>query len=1303
LILLRRLYAHRFKQLDEVTLVFPVRGSILIEGSNEAGKSSLFEAVYFALYGQTLLADRDYKIESLRQYGAEEMKVELDFTIDDRPFSISRRLVGNHRARLECPAAGGKTEIITSLGEINRRLQSELHLTPDGLLNTCFVEQKQLERLEDLRPDQRQKAVNDLLNLRVLTGLEESFKIKKEDQIQVQELTRRVGVAGLDAELPTLDRDIRQAELALAYVWAEEAASLLTVIGEKLQCAADERGRICALLDAEQGRLRQAEQLRDCVRALDRTVSPAIEAWETALRLRQESAELVRALEDLAGGLPERDRALDGAAALLTQLESLERLRQENVRIVASLADVRNRLEDYDRLAEEWRAGEEGRLKLENERKLQLNTQREAEEDVRKREYDRRREAGLALLLGHDRARREALDEACRADEEHVGAIEIRETLPALEKRQQDLNRLEELVRGRDDQVRSLQRAEADLAAAREKLSKDQNDRAEALALDERLERLESDIAAGRETEQAAAELVNQRSLHQALSDWVEASDRLGEESRVEARALQLSTRQQSAEARRAAADEDLQRATRQQTPGFALVGAGIIIASLSAVTGHLIGIASAVILIPGAILIARARSAVSTARQALASAKAEAATLEGESRATRSQREEAAAQRARWTDRESACRKALQALLGPAARLELDEVRERIAAPPEIEPTVARERHEKARDALIHLTNQETLARGRRESLTFSADPQELARRVDEMESEMKRLETMAVESDMMPALLESLNLAAGRETITAAASTALDELADARAAAGSIPDLEARAKLWNVKAQSESNEVAVLAREVGLPGAGPEDWTAAAVEIKAAFAAAVEMVTDDSLRQGAEAARAAVSETDRTLAALGADQIRRRDLLDAVERENLVSAIAEEESARRANAGEQDLLAHVTPALQSQSLPLESGLLRTELEIRRAALRHDRGQADGLRAARSTLKKSEQDLESKEEAARARWKEALHDEPLPETAADGRDRIPVLREAAAADLNRLDEPALHAELRNLEQSIEVISRQIHNLEHDSGRALSDRDALREKLRRSLKADPGGAWESLPIVFPELKEVKTLVAEIPEPSWWEDTVRQRRDEKQANRTSRSTLANQFHFAEDPLDLPAEQEALTAAEQMLAVKRRAGEIVEKTRESIVNRVMPLTIRNMRQLLPLLTEGRYSESEWDESTNTISIYDNLARSYQRKRVFSGGARDQISLSLRLAFALATLPGEHNCRPGFLFLDEPLSSFDRPRTQALVDLLTRGLISRQFAQILLISHSESFNPDLFDYRIRMDGGRVVESTL
>jgi ABC-type molybdenum transport system ATPase subunit/photorepair protein PhrA len=68
-----------------------------------------------------------------------------------------------------------------------------------------------------------------------------------------------------------------------------------------------------------------------------------------------------------------------------------------------------------------------------------------------------------------------------------------------------------------------------------------------------------------------------------------------------------------------------------------------------------------------------------------------------------------------------------------------------------------------------------------------------------------------------------------------------------------------------------------------------------------------------------------------------------------------------------------------------------------------------------------------------------------------------------------------------------------------------------------------------------------------------------------------------------------------------------------------------------------------------------------------------------------------------------RPGWLFLDEPLSSFDRRRTLALVDLLTRGLISKEFAQIFLVSHSESFDSARFDYRIRMQDGAIAESSL
>jgi DNA repair exonuclease SbcCD ATPase subunit len=113
---------------------------------------------------------------------------------------------------------------------------------------------------------------------------------------------------------------------------------------------------------------------------------------------------------------------------------------------------------------------------------------------------------------------------------------------------------------------------------------------------------------------------------------------------------------------------------------------------------------------------------------------------------------------------------------------------------------------------------------------------------------------------------------------------------------------------------------------------------------------------------------------------------------------------------------------------------------------------------------------------------------------------------------------------------------------------------------------------------------------------------------------------------------------------------------------------------------------------------------LEVWDDRAGRYLTKSIFSGGTRNQISLGLRLAFALATLPQELGTAPGFIFLDEPLSSFDGPRTRALVDLITGdGLIARSFAQVFVISHSRAVDPQQFRYHLRMDGGYAVSSDL
>ena len=147
---------------------------------------------------------------------------------------------------------------------------------------------------------------------------------------------------------------------------------------------------------------------------------------------------------------------------------------------------------------------------------------------------------------------------------------------------------------------------------------------------------------------------------------------------------------------------------------------------------------------------------------------------------------------------------------------------------------------------------------------------------------------------------------------------------------------------------------------------------------------------------------------------------------------------------------------------------------------------------------------------------------------------------------------------------------------------------------------------------------------------------------------------------------------------------------------------MIEQVLPHTQRNMCLLLPDLTLGRYRDCRITEDYK-LEVWDQLAGRYVAKNVFSGGARNQFSLTLRLAFALATLPQELGTTPGFIFLDEPLSAFDGPRTEALVELLTHGPIAANFSQIFVISHNRQFDQGAFTHHLTMDGGAMVESDL
>jgi DNA repair exonuclease SbcCD ATPase subunit len=193
-------------------------------------------------------------------------------------------------------------------------------------------------------------------------------------------------------------------------------------------------------------------------------------------------------------------------------------------------------------------------------------------------------------------------------------------------------------------------------------------------------------------------------------------------------------------------------------------------------------------------------------------------------------------------------------------------------------------------------------------------------------------------------------------------------------------------------------------------------------------------------------------------------------------------------------------------------------------------------------------------------------------------------------------------------------------------------------------------------------------------------------------------------LESQLGLEHQFIDLADATAELEKFQRQLQVRDRAREMVGEARRRVVDHVMPNTIEYMRRLLPELTDQRYRDAELTDDYR-IRVWDERAGmhgGWKQKNIFSGGTRDQLSLALRLAFALATLPEEHGSAPGFIFLDEPLGSFDDDRARSLLHLLTEGEIAQCFDQIFLISHVRVDSP-LFNYHVVLEHGRVVDSNL
>jgi exonuclease SbcC len=173
-------------------------------GENGAGKSSLLDAMTWALWGRS----RAKTDTELVHQGQTEMRVEFTFALGEQVYRVvrGRRVGKNANSLLDFQAANPEGKLV-SIGEATipktqEKINRILRLTYETFTNSAYLVQGQADEFTGKRPTERKQVLADILGLMEWDAYEERAKQK---------------IRAIDLQLAGLEGVLREIEDELAH------------------------------------------------------------------------------------------------------------------------------------------------------------------------------------------------------------------------------------------------------------------------------------------------------------------------------------------------------------------------------------------------------------------------------------------------------------------------------------------------------------------------------------------------------------------------------------------------------------------------------------------------------------------------------------------------------------------------------------------------------------------------------------------------------------------------------------------------------------------------------------------------------------------------------------------------------------------------------------------------------------------------------------------------------------------------------------------------------------------------------
>jgi exonuclease SbcC len=167
-----------FKKYQAYTLEFQ-EGLTGIIGRNGAGKSTIFDAITFALYGD--IRGEKETIRHAKSGEKELVAVSLTFEIDGKNYKVKREMRGKTLVAKAYLYDGDDALIAEGAKGVSFEIIKLIGMNKEAFMHTVFASQKELTALSGLKNEDRKKIIRKLLGLEKIDNIEKEIRLKLTD------------------------------------------------------------------------------------------------------------------------------------------------------------------------------------------------------------------------------------------------------------------------------------------------------------------------------------------------------------------------------------------------------------------------------------------------------------------------------------------------------------------------------------------------------------------------------------------------------------------------------------------------------------------------------------------------------------------------------------------------------------------------------------------------------------------------------------------------------------------------------------------------------------------------------------------------------------------------------------------------------------------------------------------------------------------------------------------------------------------------------------------------------------------